>query len=449
MRKATLVLATSVAFLLFGASTSYAGTKKSVQIPSASSVANGSGVPVKSGNKLSIPGALQGEFIPGESPTKSTPFKVLPTLDFSIPRTISQAKNLLKVNPGSIAISGVVAGLLAGLDWVMDPVNSQITKKETTLSGVPISSTYLNKSPQTLCSTVPASQALNKINIFTFGSSTYAVTVKHNSGQAIPGYPLFVNNCTSSSLGYSTQGGNSPVSGAKLISSSDLQVGYIPLVDSDFGLIDAYVNARDSNWVRDLIKESCNGSLAPDRCYQDLVDFSTLSGPSTVSGPSSLSTTTGPNGTTTKETKTNFQITYGSDYFIYAPTTTTTTVNPDGTTEVETEEETSEEETPEEEIDTSIPDLYKPVIDKYDSISGEVEDAQGPGPGINWGPWYSFGGSCTEIEAELPIIGYWTTNYCPYIYNLVRPVLMFIFVMLTWHYCKEMFQEAIEKGRPV
>jgi hypothetical protein len=174
-----------------------------------------------------------------------------------------------------------------------------------------------------------------------------------------------------------------------------------------------------------------------------------LSGPSTVSGPSTLTTTTGPNGVISKQTKTDFKITYGGDYFIYAPTTTTTTVNPDGTTEVETEEETTEEEAQQEEIDTSIPDLYKPVIDKYDSISGDVSDAQGPGAGITWGPWYSFGGSCTEIEAQLPIIGFWSTNYCPYIYNLVRPVLMFLFVVFTWHYCKEMFQEAIEKGRPV
>lgn len=445
MRKATLVMATSVAFLLFGVPNSYAGTKKKVQMPTAQSVANGSGVPVKSGNTLSIPGELQQEYIPADNFSRSTPIKVLPTIDFSIPRTINAAKGILKNNAASIAIGGVISGLIAGLDWVMSPDNTQIQVREQTPgSYTPTSGQYawalynVNGNPGAgYASPEIACAVLNSMD-----PSRPHVAIPTSNPQRF--------NCSNSSW-WTTRYGSSCPSGLTYNSTLGTCTGtqLVPLRDSDLSLVDAYATAQSSQWLKDLLRESCSGSLSPDRCYDDLKDNVSLTGPLTVSGPSSISTTTGPNGTTTKETKTNYQITYGSDYFIYAPTTTTTTVNPDGTTEVETEEETTEEEAQEEEIDTTIPNLYKPVLDKYDSISDDVGDAQGPGQGIIWGPWYSFGGACTEIQTQLPIIGYWSTNYCPYIYDFVRPVLMFLFVVFTWHYCKEMFQEAVEKGRPV
>lgn len=460
MRKAILVLATSVAFLLFVVPNSYAGIKKKVQLPTAQSVANGSGIPVKSGSSLSIPGALQGEFIPGDNPSRTTPIKVLPTIDFSIPRTINAAKRILKNNAGSIAIGGVISGLVLGLDWVMGDGSQPIKKPVPALPVDPSTGSiyWCWENAQGTClkrvsSVTQAQQSLaDDLNSRSdpgyktwapdtatrLSDTNYRITVKSGTyGTIVTAFAVRYGTCPT---GWLPSGGQC---------SSSSEPSYVPITDSDLSLVDAYATAQSSDWLRDLLRESCSGSLAPDRCYEDLKDNVSLTGPLTVSGPTSISTTTGPNGTTTKETKTNYQITYGSDYFIYAPTTTTTTVNPDGTTEVETEEETTEEEAQEEEIDTTIPNLYKPVLDKYDSISDDVGDAQGPGSGITWGPWYSFGGACTEIQTQLPIIGYWSTNYCPYIYDFVRPVLMFLFVVFTWHYCKEMFQEALEKGRPV
>lgn len=457
MRKAALVLATSVAFLLFAASHSYAGTKKKVQMPTAQSVANGSGVPVKSGNSLSIPGALQGEFIPGDNPSRTTPIKVLPTVDFSIPRTINAAKGILKNNAATILLGGTIAGLLAGIDGIIEGSEAKIKTKDPVLNPDINSMHWAFSAAQSQSVRYPSPQVACQTEFSTFDGTFNRVLLGVNrvsDTQYTCHYRLdrtdgstvvfnnyssvfrFNNTCTPPSY-YDDQSLGCITSTSR------------PMVPADFDLLDSYANAQSSDWLRDLLRESCEGSISPARCYDDLKDNVSLTGPSTVIGPTSISTTTGPNGTTTKETKTTYQITYGSDYFIYAPTTTTTTVNPDGTTEVETEEETTEEEAQQEELDTSIPDLYKPVVDKYDSISSDVSDAQGPGSGITWGPWYSFGGSCTEIEAQLPIIGFWSTNYCPYIYNLVRPVLMFLFVVFTWHYCKEMFQEAIEKGRPV
>lgn len=431
MRKATLVLATSVAFLLFAVPNSYAGIKKKVQLPTAQSVANGSGVPVKSGNTLSIPGELQQEYIPADNFSRSTPIKVLPTIDYSIPRTINQVKGLLRANAASIAVGGVISGLVVGLDWVMGE-GGQIQKP----NGPP---TVLGFASNTSSSFTGSCNGIDGYSpgFHSSAPGNYQYVISDPAYTA-NGF-AYVNNC----------GPGYRVSQRPYAPVVETPASLEPVTPEDLDLLDAYVNAQNSDWLRDLLRESCEGSSSPQRCYEDLKDNVSLSGPSTVNGPSSFVVSSGPNGTTTKETKTTFQITYGSDYFVYAPTTTTTTVNPDGTTEVETEEETTEEESQEEELDTSIPDAYKPVLDKYDSISDDVGDAQGPGPGINWGPWYSFGGSCTEIEAELPVIGYWTTNYCPYIYNWVRPVLILIFAAFTWHYCKELFQEAIEKGRPI
>ncbi|CAN7582023.1 hypothetical protein LJR071_004161 [Pseudomonas sp. LjRoot71] len=445
MRKATLVLATSVAFLLFGVPNSYAGTKKKVQMPTAQSVANGSGVPVKSGNSLSIPGALQGEFIPGDNPSRTTPIKVLPTIDFSVPRTINAVKGILKNNAASIAVGGVIAGMIAGLDWVMSPDNTQIQVREQTPgSYTPTGSQY--------------AWALSNPNgtpAAGFSSPTAACAVLNSIDPSKPHVPISTSdpltfNCSNSTW-WTTRYGSSCPSGLTYNSTLGTCTGtqLVPLRDSDLSLVDAYATAQSSQWLKDLLRESCSGSLAPDRCYEDLKDNVSLTGPSTVSGPTSISTTTGPNGTTTKETKTNYQITYGSDYFIYAPTTTTTTVNPDGTTEVETEEETTEEEAQEDEIDSTIGDPYAPVITKYNDIASGVSDLEGNMSFINYGPWYSFGGSCSPITLNLPVMGTYTIDHCPYVIDWIRPTLGFLFAVWTWLHCFALWRETLQNARPI
>lgn len=459
MRKATLVLATFVAFLLFVVPNSYAGIKKKVQMPVAHSVANGSGIPVRSGNSLSIPGALQGEFIPGDNPSRTTPIKVLPTIDFSIPRTINAVKGILKNNAASIAVGGVISGLVVGLDWVMDE-GSQAIKK-------PVPSAPVNPATGSIywcwqnanggcikrvASVEEARQAhiddknrasdpgfaTYQRHTLTKNSDTYyTFTARNHVGSIQTSYAKRYGSCPA---GWLPDGGECP---------SSAEPVYAPVTDADLDLVDAYVTSQSSDWLRDILRESCEGSLSPARCYEDLKDNVSLTGPSTVNGPSTFTTTAGPNGTTTKETKTTFQITYGSDYFVYAPTTTTITLNPDGTTEVETEEPAEEEEPAEDEIDATIGDPYAPVVDKYNDIAGGLGDLEGNMSFINYGPWYSFGGACSPITLNLPVMGVYTIDHCPYVIDWIRPTLGFLFAVWTWLHCFALWRETLQNARPI
>jgi hypothetical protein len=453
MRKAALVLATSVAFLLFVVPNSYAGIKKKVQLPTSQSVANGSGIPVKSGTTLSIPGSLQGEFIPGDNPSRSTPIKVLPTIDFSIPRTINAAKNLLKNNVATIVIGGTISALLAGVGYLIEESEAGpiITKPSDTSSPIsPDSQSYWCRSDAT------GNTCQDGLKF-----ATALAAIKHDREVRAPYAPEITSiSCTSQtscrgyadSFFYAGRIGSCP--GGWLSSGgpcSDNPSPRIPVTSSDIdsGLIDSFANAQNSEWLRDLLRESCAGSISPASCFEDLKDNVSLSGPSTVTGPSSLSTTVGPGGTTTKETKTTFGITYGSDYFIYAPTTTTTTVNPDGTTEVETEEPAPEEEPAEEELDSTIGDPYAPVVDKYNDIAGGVGDLEGNMSFINYGPWYSFGGACSPITLNLPVMGFYTIDHCPYVIDWIRPTLGFLFAVWTWLHCFSLWRETVQNARPI
>lgn len=431
MRKATLVLATSVAFLLFAVPNSYAGIKKKVQLPTAQSVANGSGVPVKSGNTLSIPGELQQEYIPADNFSRSTPIKVLPTIDYSIPRTINQVKGLLRANAASIAVGGVISGLVVGLDWVMGE-GGQIQKPD----GPP---TVLGFASNTSSSFTGSCNGIDSYSpgFHSSGPGNYQYVISDPAYTA-NGF-AYVNNC----------GPGYRVSQRPYTPVVETPASLEPVTPEDLDLVDAYVNAQNSDWLRDLLRESCDGSSSPQRCYEDLKDNVSLSGPSTVNGPSSFVVTSGPNGTTTKETKTTFQITYGSDYFVYAPTTTTTTVNPDGTTEVETEEPAPEEEPTEEELDSTIGDPYAPVVDKYNDIAGGVGDLEGNMSFINYGPWYSFGGACSPITLNLPVMGTYTIDHCPYVIDWIRPTLGFLFAVWTWLHCFSLWRETVQNARPI
>lgn len=464
MRKATLVLATSVAFLLFGVSTSYAGTKKSVQIPSASSVASGSGAAVRNGNSLSVPGALQGEFIPGDSGLKGTPFKVLPTIDFSIPRTLTQAKNLLKAG-GVAGLVGSVAfaALLDSVDAVIEE-GGTVTKTSliptTTLSMYwcmnqnisncnKNSSSYLQKHYATPTSAI--FDYLSQSNLGLCSYSTVTSTSTHNH------YAVIYSNATKGcSYGMTSnihmyRHGSCPAGSTYSEDQKQCLVpnGQVPLEESDYLQMDVFANQQNAEWLKGLLKDTCEGSLSPGACFEQMKDMSALSGPPVVSGPSLITTKVTPSGTTTTETKTDYKITYGDNFFIWAPSKTTTTINPDGTTEVETEEETAEEEPTEEEPNIAIEDAYAPVVEKYNDIAGGVGDLEGNMSFINYGPWYSFGGNCTPITLNLPVMGVYTIDHCPYVINWIRPTLGFLFAVWTWLHCFSLWRETVQNARPI
>jgi hypothetical protein len=237
----------------------------------------------------------------------------------------------------------------------------------------------------------------------------------------------------------------------------------VPFAESDWvSLEDTLRQVSNSDWTRDLLKKSCEGSLAPERCLDDLIDQMPLDGPAFQNGPAKSQTTStkNPDGTTSTTNVTvqnRYDYKYGDNYFDYKVTTTTTTTK-DGQTTTETQtDDTPEDQQPDIEDPSddqkeempAISDAYKPYIDKLNDIKTDVAAPPSVVSPLGWSSWYSFGGGCSEITAELPVIGSWSTNYCPLINDWVRPVLAFIFVMFTWHYCRALWSEAVTKARPM
>lgn len=389
--------------LVFLTGTATASTRKHVSMPSASSVANSSGGAVsRSGNDLSVAGELIGEYIPATGTgTKGTPIKVLPTLDYSIPRTINAAKNLLKNNLAQALLGTVIAGAVASVDWVMDPENNTLQRKITDGEVQPPTTWKLSAS-STGCPG-PFTQlkdwntcyqnyhdAVDGRFIYTFtpvsfNSSTKVLTYNHkrvwkNGGAVIDNYNTtvpYVGSCAAP-LFLTTAG----------VCINPEKATYAPIGDADFPALDPYLNGLGPNMIHDLLKQTCNGSTSPDGCFQEMKERSTLTGPATVPGPTTTTTSTSTNGSgvtsqtvTTKST--DYKIIYGDTFFDFSKKTTTN-ISVDGVPVASTEEEEGTdpvEETPPEEEEQAVlcsgdicngpayQDLYTPTTEtKEDHI---------------------------------------------------------------------------------
>ncbi|WP_147262369.1 hypothetical protein [Pseudomonas aeruginosa] len=163
-----------------------------------------------------------------------------------------------------------------------------------------------------------------------------------------------------------------------------------PLTGPDYdGITDTLSGVTNPDWLKSLLEASCEGSLSPGRCYDELTSLADqLKGPSSVKGPSSSTTSTytrpdGTTGTTNTTTETNYTINCGPNYFDYSKTTTTTTSKdgekPTTTTETESPEVTGEEPATEPESQTPSPcttncegpayeDQYKPTEETKESV---------------------------------------------------------------------------------
>jgi hypothetical protein len=455
------------------ASHSNAATRKSVTIPTAQSVATspGSGVPIKSGSTLSIPGAAQGEYIPFEPGSRKVPLKVIPTIDYSIPRTINAAKGLLKNNAASILIGGTIAALLAGVDMLIEdgkvvkrkegetaptaqigwnpsgglpPVNSRYSDPVTALNTW---GSYFCQSSFTNCYTD------NHHRVSDTRWEATAHRTRTGTGSTPEAYTIKADLLGTCPPGYTFQ---SPT--GKCTSN---QTTTEPASDADFDAIDPYVSGQTAEWIHGLLRESCSGSNAPGRCFEDLKDNVSLSGPSTVTGPatSTSSTYTKPDGTVgtkSSNTTTNYKVTYGPTYFDFSKTQTTIW-NEDGqqvgeetvTENDDIEAEEPAEEPKEEEVaspcDGSIcdgpayEDLYSPTdvtkedhLDSYsDRISGiPIIAAAGSlfDVSISAGacPTWSYNGNLDLGIASMPIdlvFDYlclpWFVDYKPWIQAII------------------------------
>lgn len=317
----------------------------------------------------------EGEYIPGVNGRK-TPVPVSKSLIQSIPRTIEHTRKLVSLP--DILLTGTIAGLIAGLDWVMDE-GGEIKKREDTYQNLPVAGegTF---NPQSICALYPASQTMNKITVTTFGGVVYAVGV-WPSGK-VPGdnrpadYNVGTNNCTQRHLGYSpNQYGYWPTSGAKVISLADIETTLTPLTTLDLDRIAPYVNGQTGEWIRDLMRESCAQSPSPGACLESLQEGGPeLSGPASVQGPKEVTTGTytrpdGSTGTTKTETSTTYNIKYGPTYIDITNNKTVTTYKDDQKVgeETSTDGEEVTEEVPQEENeqDYSFQDATFPEVEPF------------------------------------------------------------------------------------
>lgn len=236
-----------------------------------------------------------------------------------------------------------------------------------------------------------------------------------------------------------------------------------PFTDADYAALQlALESVQNSEWLRDLVKKSCEGSNNPAGCYDDLVDYQQLTGPATQTGQTTTTTQTtqNPDGTTSTKTTSStntYNYTYGSNFYDYT-ITNSTSVNSNGQVTTTTTTDTTDpsqpetETPPEEEEQVTAPSLgnpYSGVSDKYNQIKGDVESTTVNPPSISVAPWYSFTGQCSELTLELPVIGNWSTAYCPIIFNIVHPILTFLFILFTYHSCREYWEEAVRIARPI
>ena len=162
------------------------------------------------------------------------------------------------------------------------------------------------------------------------------ITVSPSPGQTWAPYtqyhPLYLRGSTCpSGSSYSRQLGSCAKS-----SLTDPQ-------DSHWITAEQWAAARDSDFTRDMVRASCEGSTAPARCYDEMSNWGNLHGPASQTGTPQVTTTTtkNPDGTTSTTTTTvqnRYEYNYGPNYYNYT-TTTTITENKDG---VITETETSD-----------------------------------------------------------------------------------------------------------
>ncbi|MCO6059834.1 hypothetical protein NG726_24630 [Pseudomonas sp. MOB-449] len=342
--------------LVIGAGTTQAATRVPVK-PLSGEVAVSNKSLVTKGTDTVKFTVHEGEYIPGVN-GKKVPVPVSKSLIQSIPRTITETRKLVSLP--DILLTGTIAGLIAGLDWVMDE-GSTIQKKEEKYGDLPVGGqgTF---NPQSICALYPASQTLNKITVTNYYGTVYAVGVWPSTnvpgGERPADFNQAVNNCTQRHLGYTyNQYGYWPQSGAKVISLSDIETKLSPLTSADLDRIAPYVDSQTGEWIRDLMRETCAQSPSPGACLTSLQEGGPqLSGPATVQGPKEVTTGTytkpdGTTGTTRTETNTTYNIRYGPTYFDFTTNKTVTTYQDDQKVgeDTSTDGEEVTEEVPQEE----------------------------------------------------------------------------------------------------
>lgn len=321
---------------------------KSVNLPSLSDqVSKGSATYADS--VLTMSTAIEGEFIPG--PTKNVPVRgILGGTTFGLNTIVPKAKSLLKGGLVAVAAGFAFDKLIEGVGWVMD--EGSISKK---VDGAPVTTNpaageiYFYSSGNGRYSTV-----LEACTHSSSGYGSFPLSNVHRDGSTWYCTATFPNG-TTADIGVAQGGGDCPAGSS--LSSTGSCVGSPKLVpvtpaDIDGISVDQFINAQNSDFVKDLLHQSCAGSNNPNGCYQALRKESlNLKGPASVDAGTVTATTTHPNSDGTVSTSvtnvnTKYNIVYGPTNYNYTKNTTSTT-----TTDGKPGDTTTEDEAPGDETD--------------------------------------------------------------------------------------------------
>lgn len=207
-----------------------------------------------------------------------------------------------------------------------------------------------------------------------------------------------------------------------------------------------WASVRDSDFVRDMVRASCEGSNAPGRCYDEMSEWGDLQGPASQTGPAQVTTTTktnpdGTTSTTTTTTQNRYEYNFGPNYYNYS-TTTKITQNTDGVvTETETTDgmptdtPTHEEESTDYTFnDTDFPEVPSFYERKYpDGLEGVWQQASADVDHSDFiqflrGFVPSFSGSCPAFGLGFNIASW--ANYGTVQFSSICYVLDFVKIIL-------------------
>jgi len=421
-----------------------AATRQNVTIPSNTDItAPGRGVASRSGDALRV-GVQEGEYIEAARLNKKLPVKVLKTVDYSIPRTLTQAKGILKTNLGQIVIGGVISGAVAAVGWVMSDENTKPKLKKKVSEGTPV--------PVDQYGWVAGNFCVGRKFVSVDALAKCAVA-ERQADMGRYGWTISVDRIVSNSASFKTiYLGQANSSGSYIATATATATqqgtckapGYVAgdqcvtgeptyeevtaaEIDQKF---DAYAATKDGEWLKSLLREACQGSGSLESCMQSLRVNTSTSGPSSVTADKTVTTGTytkpdGTIGTTKAETTTNYNIKYGPTYFDFSEHKTTITYKDDAKVGEETTTETddvTEEKPAEEDKEDSAPcatgcdgpaytDLYKPTEKtkekELDSYSSRVQQIPLMKAVVGLFNVNAPGGQCPiwQIHNQLDILG--------------------------------------------
>ena len=428
MKKAAIVMATLVAFLLSGP---VFAARKYVDMPSAKTMFKSGGTVANENGILKVAGNVLQETIP----TAKGLIPIKPTSLVPVANIAKLAKSFIR-GPAGLLSSIAFSQMLDGVDWVMH--DGAVVKKPGSTVSVPglwttASSGLSVSSPSEYCNSAWVPRTGWERDGIIMSNNTAICSMVNPKGDysTIPG--------AKGSYGEKMNLTGQCPSGSSLNTVTGACTGsltYAPIADSDLSVLDGFIKGKDGTWQRDLSNDMCKDN---EECYTTLTSGTQLSGPLTVVGTPTTQTTTSPSGSTTTTTTTpTSTLTYGPNYFDYGTTTTTTTTNGTGTS-------TSTDDT---DISFPVPpDIFGPANGGLSGIKDEIPKITSSTSAIPYMAWYSFSQSCSEISFQIPVYGTVTTAICPIYRMYIWPVLYFFFAVFTWLHCFQIWRGTVMRVR--